>query len=57
MVGEKAAELIRDVEPLPPSNAPAWIDEQWRERQRSGQPQRPAVRGLAGTARRASDLG
>jgi len=40
MVGEKAADLIRGREPLSPSNAPVWLDEQWQERQRVGTPQR-----------------
>ena len=40
MVGEKAADLIRGREPLPPSNAPVWIDPQWESRQRTGEPRR-----------------
>ena len=40
MVGEKAADLIRGREPLPPSNAPVWTDPEWRSRQRPGQPAR-----------------
>lgn len=40
MVAEKAADLILGRPPLPPSNAPVWIDPQWRERQRPGRPER-----------------
>ncbi len=40
MAAEKAADLIRGHAPLPPSNAPYWIDEQWQYRQRQGTPQR-----------------
>jgi choline dehydrogenase len=34
MIGEKAADIIRDRDPLPASNAPFWVAPQWRERQR-----------------------
>ncbi|MEH6355227.1 MAG: GMC oxidoreductase, partial [Marinobacter sp.] len=34
MVAERAADLIRGVEPLSPSDAPVAMDEQWRDRQR-----------------------
>jgi choline dehydrogenase len=40
MVGEKASDLILGRDPLPPSNAPVWIDPEWRTRQRQGTPQR-----------------
>jgi choline dehydrogenase len=40
MVGERAADLIKGVEPLPPSNAPYHVDEQWETRQRPGRPER-----------------
>lgn len=36
MVAERAADLIRGVTPLKPSDAPVAIDEQWRDRQRPG---------------------
>lgn len=34
MVAERAADLIKGVEPLPQSNAPFYIDEHWESRQR-----------------------
>jgi choline dehydrogenase len=34
MVGEKAADIIRGRDPLPPANAPVWINPEWRTRQR-----------------------
>jgi len=40
MVGEKASDLILGRDPLPPSNAPVWIDPEWQSRQRQGTPQR-----------------
>ncbi|MEQ9490637.1 MAG: choline dehydrogenase [Alphaproteobacteria bacterium] len=40
MVGEKAADIIRGKDPLPASNAPFYIDEQWETRQRQGKPVR-----------------
>lgn len=40
MVGERASDLIKGVEPLPPSNAPYAIDEGWETRQRPGRPER-----------------
>jgi choline dehydrogenase len=40
MVAEKAADLIKGVAPLPPSNAPYYLDAEWESRQRPG----PAVR-------------
>lgn len=36
MVAERAADLIRGLEPLNPSDAPVAMDEQWRDRQRPG---------------------
>jgi choline dehydrogenase len=41
MVAERAADLIKGVEPLPPSNAPFYIDEHWQRRQRPGTAVRP----------------
>jgi choline dehydrogenase len=41
MVAERAADLIKGVEPLPPSNAPFYIDQHWQSRQRPGTPVRP----------------
>ncbi len=40
MAAEKAADLIKGVEPLPPSDAPFYIDENWATRQRAGAPAR-----------------
>ena len=40
MVGEKAADIILGRDPLPASNAPAWIDPEWETRQRQGTPKR-----------------
>jgi choline dehydrogenase len=34
MIGEKAADIIADREPLPPSNLPYHVDPEWRTRQR-----------------------
>ena len=36
MAAERAADLIKGVAPLPPSNAPFYIDEHWKSRQRPG---------------------
>ena len=36
MVAERAADLIRGLAPLNPSDAPVAMDEQWRDRQRPG---------------------
>ena len=41
MIGEKAADLILDREPLAPSNAPVHFAEGWEQAQRTGQPRRP----------------
>ncbi|CAA6802535.1 MAG: Choline dehydrogenase (EC [uncultured Thiotrichaceae bacterium] len=40
MVAEKAADLILGNGALPAENVPVWVDEQWQDRQRSGEPQR-----------------
>jgi len=40
MVAEKAADIVRGVPPLAPSNAESWIDPEWQTRQRSGAPVR-----------------
>ena len=40
MIGEKAADLILDKEPLPPSNAPSYFVEDWQSSQRTGSPRR-----------------
>ena len=40
MVGEKAADHIKGVSMLPPSNAPVWIAEDWETTQREGTPKR-----------------
>jgi choline dehydrogenase len=40
MLAERAADLIKDVEPLAPSNAPFYIDADWQQRQRPGIPVR-----------------
>jgi choline dehydrogenase len=40
MVGERAADLIKGMEPLSPSNAHYYIDEDWETRQRPGRPER-----------------
>jgi len=42
MVGERGADLVLGRGPLPPSNAPVWIDPEWQQRQRSGKAVRPA---------------
>jgi hypothetical protein len=53
MVAEKAADLIKGVEPLPPANAPYYLDAEWENRQRPSVPppiivparQKPSVGG------------
>ena len=40
MCAEKAADLIKDAPPLPPSNAPWWEPADWRTRQREGEAER-----------------
>jgi choline dehydrogenase len=40
MVAEKAADIILGKEPLPASNAPYYLDEDWETRQRTGEPAR-----------------
>jgi choline dehydrogenase len=42
MVAEKAADLVRGRDPLPPSNAAAWIAPNWETTQREGAPAHPA---------------
>ena len=42
MLAEKAADLVLGKAPLPAADVDAWIDPQWRERQRPGSPTRPA---------------
>ena len=41
MIAERPADLIRGREPLAPSNAPVWIDAEWKTRQRQGSAVRP----------------
>jgi choline dehydrogenase len=41
MAAEKAADLIKGVEPLPPATAPFEIDQPWEERPALGTPARP----------------
>lgn len=43
MVGEKAADIIRGMEPLPPSNAPAYVAPDWETKQREGEAVRPTL--------------
>jgi choline dehydrogenase len=40
MIAEKAADLILGKEPLPPSDAPAYVAQEWQEKQREGEPER-----------------
>lgn len=40
MVAEKAADMILGNQPLPPANVDVWIDEQWQQRQRTGEAKR-----------------
>ena len=47
MLAERAADLVTGRPLLKPLEAPVWVDPLWRERQRSGKPQR-AVLGTAG---------
>ena len=41
MLAERAADLVAGKTLLEPLEAPVWVDPLWRERQRSGEPQRP----------------
>ena len=41
MVAEKAADIIKGLDPLPPSNAPFYVDPEWQTRQRMEQAGRP----------------
>ncbi|WP_419831281.1 choline dehydrogenase [Endozoicomonas atrinae] len=43
MVAEKAADMIRGKESLGPSDAVVGMDENWKERQRSGRPERAVI--------------
>ena len=45
MVGEKAADIIRGIDPLPPSNAEAYVAPDWETRQRIGTPVRDLMSG------------
>ena len=47
MLAERAADLVAGKTLLEPLEAPVWVDPLWRERQRSGEPQR-SVPGTAG---------
>jgi choline dehydrogenase len=47
MAAEKAADVILERDPLPASNAPYYLDEDWQTRQRPGDPKR-AVSSAAG---------
>ena len=43
MVGEKAADIIRGRQPLPPSNAKAYVAPDWQTQQREGVAKRPSL--------------
>ena len=43
MVGEKAADIIRGRDPLPPSDADSYIAPHWETKQREGQAVRPSL--------------
>jgi choline dehydrogenase len=43
MVGEKAADIIRGRQPLPPSNAKAYVAPDWETKQREGAAKRPSL--------------
>ncbi len=43
MVGEKAADIIRGRQPLPPSNAKAYVAPDWESKQREGVAKRPSL--------------
>lgn len=43
MVGEKAADIIRGKQPLPPSNAKAYVAPDWETKQREGVAKRPSL--------------
>jgi choline dehydrogenase len=43
MVGEKAADIIRGKEPLPPSNAKTYVAPNWETKQREGVAVRPIL--------------
>ena len=42
MVAEKAADLILGKTPLAKADLPVWIAPDWAEKQRTGEPKRPA---------------
>jgi len=41
MMAEKLADVIRQVDPLPVSNAPVYYAESWQTKQRESHPDRP----------------
>ena len=43
MVGEKAADIIRGIDPLPASNAKAYVAPDWETKQREGEAVRPML--------------
>jgi len=43
MVGEKAADIIRGKDPLPPSTAEAYVAPDWETKQRVGVAVRPSL--------------
>jgi len=43
MVGEKAADIIRDKDSLPPSSATAYVAPDWQTKQREGEAVRPSL--------------
>ena len=45
MVGEKAADIIRGIDSLPPSNAEAYVAPDWETKQRTGTPVRNLMSG------------
>jgi len=49
MLAERAADLVAGKTLLEPLEAPVWVDPLWRERQRSGEPQRPVPGTAEGT--------
>lgn len=45
MLAERASDLVLGRPPLPPADVPVWIDEDWRQRQRPGAPERSLPHG------------
>ena len=43
VVGEKADDIIRGLDPLPPSNAKAYVAPDWETKQREGVAVRPSL--------------